>query len=186
MSEAFNTEKVDRNGITVRIEYFYDDTYRPEPWKEYDVNIYAKGRACYARDNKNPSEIYLKTNGDTIWAYDIREAHKKALTEKWCTGCDWANGLTKRQIAARAVAENVEFWRDWLNDGWFYAGVVCTVLDEYGEETDTTESCWGFETFNDYHETAGREMAEGLINRVLKERANVEYWASRDVVTTEA
>jgi hypothetical protein len=91
--------------------------------------------------------------------------------------------LTKKQIAARAVDENVKFWRGWLNDDWFYAGVVCTVLDAEGEETENTDSCWGFETLDDYHETAGREMAIALAEKVAKESEAVIYWASRDVQT---
>lgn len=189
MSEAFDTETIEHNGVTVRIDYFYDDTYSSQQWAECDgnINIYSKGYSrMYGNTEKRPSEIILQTNGDTIWAYDIQEAHKKALSESWCAGCDWAKGLTKKQIAARAVAENVEMWRGWLNDDWHYAGVVCTVLDSEGEETDIADSCWRFETLNNYHETAGREMAAALADSVNKERANIEYWASRDVVTIDA
>lgn len=184
MTEAFKTETIEHAGQTVRIEYFYDDTYRPQPWAEYDgnVNIYEKS-SRYGRAEKRPSEVILKTNGRNKWVYDIREAHKKARAEGWCTGCDWAKGLTKRQIAARAVAENVEMWRGWLNDDWHYAGVVCTVLDNEGEETDISDSCWGFETLDNYHETAGEEMAISLAESAAKEAEDVNYLASRDVQT---
>ena len=94
--------------------------------------------------------------------------------------------MTPKQVAARAVAENVEFWRGWLNDEWHYAGVVCALLDDEGEETEVTDSCWGFETFNDYHETAGREMAEALADRANKEAQARDYWACRDVQTVGA
>ena len=196
MNTPFQAENITAHGITVEIEYFYDDECRSAPWSEYDgnVNIYAKGSACCARDNKKPSEIYLQTNGETIWAYDVREAHKKARLEGWCIGCDWAQGLTKKQIAARAVAENVEMWRGWLNDEWHYAGVVCTVLDADGNEMAENDSCWGFETLNDYHLEAGKDMAESLAEAIhkarscqwraaLKEARARKYWASRDICT---
>lgn len=185
MSQAFKTDTVDIDGVSIRIEYFYDDTYRGKPWEEYDgnVNIYEVSTR-YGRPEKKPSEvIFYAGRGNNAWAYDIREAHKKARAESWCTGCDWAKGLTKKQIAARAVAENVEMWRGWLNDDWHYVGVVCTVLGAEGEETEYTNSCWGVESLDDYHEKAAQEMAQGLADSVNKERENVEYWASRDIAT---
>lgn len=199
MHKPFNTETIEHCGVTVRIEYFYDDECRSAPWAEYDgnVNIKAPRNNDYLRYGtvKKPSEIIFHAGrGHDVYLYDIREAHKKARLEGWCIGCDWAQGLTKKQIAARAVAENVEMWRGWLNDAWFYAGVVCTVLNAEGEETEETDSCWGVETLNDYHETAGREMAEALAESTykarlhqwraaLKEARARKYWASRDVET---
>ena len=197
MSEAFKTDTATIDGVTIRIEYFYDDTYRGKPWEEYDgnVNIYSKGyRGRYGPVEKKPSEIILKTNGDTVWAYDLREALKTARDEGWCTGCDWAQGLTKKQTALKAVQQNVEFWRGWLNDDWHYVGAVCTVLDSEGEETDNTESCWGFESLNDYHTEAAQEMAQGLADMVnrekreawrtaLREARERKYWACRDIAT---
>ena len=188
MNDAFHTEVIEHAGQTVRVEYFYDDTCRGAPWAEFDgnVNIYdAPTHGRYSR-SKKPSEVYIFNSRGYSYAYDIREAHKKARAESWCTGCEWAKGLTPKQVAARAVAENVEFWRGWLNDEWHYAGVVCALLDDEGEETEVTDSCWGFETFNDYHETAGREMAEALADRANKEAQARDYWACRDVQTVGA
>jgi hypothetical protein len=195
MSDAFKTEQVTAHGITVQIEYFYDDTYSGYyPWEEFDghVNIQTKRVGYYGRVEKSPSEVIFYVSRDTVYYYDIREAHAKARAEEW--GCKNPEGLTKKEIAARAVAENVKFWRGYLNDDWHYVGVVCTVLDSEGEETNETESCWGFETVNGYHETAGREMAESLAESVhkarlcqwrsvLREARQRKYWASRDVVT---
>ena len=200
MSKAFRTETIEHAGRTVRIEYFYDDTYRPQPWADYDgnVNIESVPYSRYGRYEKKPSEIiFYAGRGHAPYKYDIREAHKKARAESWCTGCDWAKGLTRKQIAARAVTENVEFWRGYLKEDWFYAGVVCTVLGAEGEETENTDSCWGLETFNDYHETEGRERAIALAESVskknlkawrsaLREARQRKYWASRDVVTIGA
>ena len=190
----FHIETIEHCGITVKVEYFYDDTYPGRnPWAEYDgnVNIYE------LRGDKKPSEIILKTNGRTAWAYDIIEAIAQAKTEGW--GCDarGAQLLTEKQRILLAVEHNVEMWRGWLNDDWHYAGVVCTVLDSEGEETNETDSCWGFETLNDYHETAGREMAEALAESThktrlhqwraaLKEARARKYWACRDVCTVGA
>lgn len=190
MHKPFNTETITANGVTVEIEYFYDDECRAAPWTEYDgnVNIYE------LRGDKKPSEIILKTNGSTKWAYDVREAIAQAKRESW--GCDprGTQNLTRKQRLVMAIEHNVEIWRGWLNDEWFYAGVICTVLDSEGEKTAIYDSCWGFETLNDYHETAGREMAESLAESThkarlhqwraaLKEARARKYWASRDVET---
>lgn len=200
MSEAFKTETIEHSGQTVRIEYFYDDTYfGAYPWADCcgDVDIRTKPASYYGQTEKKPSEVIFHTNRNTAFYYDIREAHKTARAEGWCTGCDWAKGLTKRQIAAKAVRQNVEFWRGYLNDQWYYVGAVCTVLDSEGEETDDTESCWGFETFNDYHEEAAQEMAHSLAQSVAKRKGEAwrsalhearqrKYWASRDIQTLGA
>lgn len=189
----FQTEQITAHGVTVQIEYFYDDEIRAQPWSEYDgnVNIYE------LRGDKKPSEIVLKTNGRTAWAYDIKDAISQAKRESWGTDPRGTQNLTKKQRILLAVEHNVELWRGWLNDGWHYVGVVCTVLDSEGEETDISDSCWGFESLDDYHETAGREMAESLAESThkarlhqwraaLKEARARKYWACRGVETVGA
>ena len=158
--QPFDTETVTFGDVTVLIEYFVDDTYRPEPWDEYDGNV--EFWPVRGSHEKKPSERYLTKDRFNAWVYDIRDAHDKAIRESWCTGCDWVKGLTRRQIATRAVEENVSFWRAYLDGDWFYAGVVITVLDKDGEKTEHADSCWGFETFNSYHRTAGNDMAREL------------------------
>ncbi len=169
MNLPFHTEIIEHCGITVKIDYFYDDTYcRGTPWAEYDgnVNIYKLW------GDKKPSEIILKTNGSTNWAYDIQEAIAQARIESWGTDPHGTQNLTKKQRILLAVEHNVEMWRGWLNNEWCYAGVVCTVLDSEGEDTDVSDSCWGFETFDNYHETAGRELAESLAESTHKARSH--------------
>jgi hypothetical protein len=95
------------------------------------------------------------------------------------------------------VQQDFDFLRGWINDDWYYVGVVCTVLDADGEGTNETDSCWGFESLDDYHETAGREMAESLAESThkarlhqwraaLKEARARKYWACRGVDTVGA
>lgn len=192
MDQPFNTETIEHCGVVVKIGYFYDhDMGRPWGERDGNVNIYE------LRGDKKPSEIILKTNGSTTWAYDIQEAIALAKRESWGIDPRGTQNLTKKQRLLLAVEHNVEMWRGLLNDDWFYAGVVCTVLDSEGGETDISDSCWGFETLNDYHETAGREMAESLAESThkarshqwraaLKEARARKYWACRDVETVGA
>ena len=81
------------------------------------------------------------------------------------------------QIAEAAVLQNVAFQRGFLDDQWGYVGIVCKM-------GDAEDSCWGFETYKDYHLEAARDMAAQLELSVSREQAEAQYWADRDVVTT--
>jgi hypothetical protein len=198
MSEAFNTETITHCGITVKIEYFYDQDMG-RPWEESDGHgvIREADNQRHGRYAKKPGEVLFHTGrGHYGWVYDIQETTKIAKRDGWGVANPPA-GLTKKQITALAVQNDINYCQGWLNDDWHYVGVVCTVLDSDGEETEETESCWGFESLDDYHETAGREMAEALAESTYKARLHQwrsalseararKYWASRDVVTVGA
>lgn len=196
MSEAFNTETIEHRGITVQIEYFYDQD-AGKPWENCEGHgVMREAYSYYDKPEKKPGEVLIQGERGNYWVYDIQETTKLAKRDGWGVS-DAPAGLTKNQITALAVQKDLDFLRGWINDDWHYAGVVCTVLDSEGEETEDTESCWGFETFNDYHETAGKEMAEALAESVhrarlkqwrsaLTEARARKYWASRDVVTVRA
>ena len=197
MDQPFNIETIEHCGITVRIEYFYDhDTGRP--WENADGHgvIREADNQRYGRYDKKPGEILFHTGrGHYGWVYDWQESTRRAKRDGWGVSNPPA-GLTKNQLTQLAVQQDFDFLRGWLNDGWHYVGVVCTVLDSEGEETDISDSCWGFESLDDYHETAGREMAEALAESThkarlhqwraaLKEARARKYWACRDVETVE-
>ena len=155
----------------VTVEYWSDYDHGL-PCKEYDgnVDIYEHSGLDY----KKPSERLFRVDR-TLWAYDHAEAVRIARRDGW--GIEKAEGLTPGQIAEAAVLQNVAFQRGFLDDQWGYVGIVCKM-------GDAEDSCWGFETYKDYHLEAARDMAAQLELSVSREQAEAQYWADRDVVTT--
>ena len=200
MSETFQTETIESHGITVRIEYFYDyDT--GAPWIENDGHgvirsVRSNDYLRYATSKKPGEVLFHAGRGRDTWIYDIQETTKIAKRDGWGVS-NAPEGLTPKQITALAVHRDFEYCKGWINDDWHYAGIVCTVLDSEGEETDIVDSCWGFETLNDYHEAAAHDMAQNLAEsthtarltawrEALKEARARKYWACRDIQTVGA
>ncbi len=196
MDQPFNTETIEHCGITVRIEYFYDHDMG-RPWENaYWHGVIRSAYSYYGKPEKKPGEVLIPCGRGNYWVYDWQESTRIAKRDGWGVSNPPA-GLTQKQITALAVKADFDYLRGWINDDWYYVGVVCTVLDSDGEETDISDSCWGFETLNDYHETAGREMADALAESThkarlhqwraaLKEARARKYWACRDVETVGA
>lgn len=196
MEYPFNTETIEHCGVTVRIDYFYDSDHG-FPWDECDghgpvrKSNHRHGVNWSTNGDKKPGERPLNCpdHNDYQFYYDWQQAMKIAKRDGWNTA-----PYDAPNKALRAVQADFNFIHGFLNDQWHYAGIVCTVLDSDGDGTEETDSCWGFETLNNYHETSGHEMAESLAESVyeaklnswraaLHEARNRKYWASRDVVT---
>lgn len=196
MSTPFQTETIEHCGIAVLIEYFYDQD-AGKPWENSDGHgVIRSAYSYYGKPEKKPGEVLIQGERGSYWIYDWQESTRIAKRDGWGVSNPPA-GLTRKQITQLAVQKDFDFLRGWLDDDWHYVGAVCTVLDSDGEETDISDSCWGFETLNDYHETAGREMAESLAESIhkarlhqwraaLKEARARKYWACRDVETVGA
>lgn len=196
MDQPFNTETIEHCGITVRIEYFYDHDMG-RPWENADGHgVIRSAYSYYGKPEKKPGEVLIPCDRGNYWIYDWQESTRIAKRDGWGVSNPPA-GLTQRQITALAVKADFDYLRGWINEDWHYVGVVCTVLDANGEDTNDSDSCWGFESLDDYHETAGREMAESLAETVhqsklenwryaLREARQRKYWACRDVCTVGA
>ena len=195
MSTPFNTGTIEHCGITVRMEYFYDQD-AGKPWENSDCHgVIRSAYSYYGKPEKKPGEVLISCDRGNYWIYDWQESTRIAKRDSWGVSNPPA-GLTQKQITALAVKADFDYLRGWINEVWHYVGVVCTVLDSEGGETDISDSCWGFESLDDYHETAGREMAEALAETVhqsklenwryaLREARQRKYWACRDVETVE-
>ncbi len=196
MDQPFNTETIEHRGVTVRIKYFYDHDAGC-PWENSDGHgVIRSEYSYYGKPEKKPGEVLIQGERGSYHIYDWQESTRIAKRDGWGVSNPPA-GLTQKQITALAVKADFDYLRGWINDNWYYVGVVCTVLDVDGEETGIEDSCWGFETLNEYHETAGREMAESLAESThkarlhqwraaLKEARARKYWASRGVGTVWA
>lgn len=184
-------DTTEHSGITVQIRYEPDYDHEA-PWDEDcgHGDIRQVDRS-WGYPDKRPGEVILYSHRGAYWLYDYQGAIKKAKADGW--GCRQVDNwglprppMTKNQIAAKAVEEDMEFLRGYLEGDWSYVGIIVTALDEDGEEIGQ-DSCWGFETHRGYHLEAGREMAINLAKHVYEDKeaeaAEVAYWASRDVVT---
>ena len=183
-------DTLEQCGITVRIRYEPD--YDSNPFEDDGHGDIRQVYSFWNCPDKRPGEVILHSNRGDYWLYDYQGAVQKAKADGW--GCrSPSEGLTKSQIAAQAVDEDMTFLRGFLQDDWGYVGIICTAVDDDGEEIDE-DSCWGFETYRDYHLEAGREMAQALAEQVFERNQKAEaaaalealeaaYWASRDVIT---
>jgi hypothetical protein len=193
-------DTLEHSGITVQIRYEPDYDHGA-PWDEDCGHGDIRQVNCsWGRPDKLPGEVILYSHRGSYWLYDYQGAIKKAKVDGW--GCRQVDKfgeprppLTKNQVAAQAVEEDMDFLRGYLQGDWGYVGIIVTALDEDGEELGQ-DSCWGFETHRDYHLEMGQEMAEALAKQVYEdkeaeaaaaalEELEVAYWASRDVVTEE-
>src|SRR5574343_357655 len=145
---AFNSENIEHSGVTVRIDYFYD-TDHDAPWKEYDgCGVIREVSSYYGRPEKSPGEVIMHSDRGYYWLYDVQATTEKAKREGWGLGAEEREKLvaklgrvpTSGEVTAEAVNRDLAFCRGYLRDDWFYVGVVCTVLDQDGEETEDSDS----------------------------------------------
>lgn len=169
--QPFNSEIVEFDGCRVRIEYYYDHDADP-PWDMSDGHgpvRRAKRLHNEHGSDKRPGERPLSQpdRNEAQYYYDWAAAIKLAKRDGWN-----AEPFDAPNRVERAVQSDFDFLSGWVNNDWCYVGVVCTVVDEDGDEVRCpnephTDSCWGFETYKDYHLTAGRELADELAKAYL-------------------
>lgn len=192
MEYPIHSETIEHCGETIRIEYFHDAD-SGTPWENAEGHGPVR-TSNYRHGDKKPGErpMNCPDRNEYQFYYDWQQSMKIAKRDGWNTA-----PYDAPNKALRAVQADFDFLRGFLNEEWGYVGIVCTVLDAEGEETTDADSCWGFETFKDYHLTAGKELAESLAEAVhkakldnwryaLREARQRKYWASRDVVTIGA
>lgn len=192
MSEPFDTETLNVQGIEVQVEYFYDSDMDP-PWENDDGRGKVRKTVKRHRDgesDKRPGERPLNqpSRHEYQFYYDWQEATQRARKDGWNT-----EPYDAPNRVQRAVQSDFDFIRLFLADDWEYVGVVVKILDDAGD-TLVEDSCRGFETYKGYHKESAKEMAEALVKGYLKqqeeelaaqikEATEVQYWAERDVVT---
>ena len=164
---------------------FVHDVDAGAPWENCEGhgtvrksrNVHIEGRS-----DKKPGERPLNCPGrnECQYYYDWQEAMQLAKRDGWnTTSCDAPNRVR------RAVQTDFDYLRGWINNDWFYVGVL--VKDDQG---NTLGSLWGVETLSDYHLKVAKELVSQCIEdkRVawrcaLKEARAKRYWECRDVET---
>lgn len=163
--------KTEKGSIT-----FAHDEFSDAPWDYSDGHgpvRKSNNKHNEYRSDKKPGERPLNSasRNEYQFYYDWQKAMQMARRDEWNT-----EPYDAPNKALRAVQQDFDYLRGWVNNKWYY--VFVTV--EYEGET---ESLGGVETYNDYHIECANEMLADLIARVEKEKQNREYWNSRDVCT---
>lgn len=144
--------------LTFAVEFHFDDDFGA-PWENSDGNGVVSG---WERRSKLPGELILSESRGSKRFFDFAETCKIALRDGWDAQPYNDGSETPRQQAAKAARANYEYLRGWCQGDWCYVGVEVTLLDDEGEKTDVSDSLWGVETLNDYHQTQAKEIAEEL------------------------
>jgi len=152
--------EIEVDGFTVRVRIEHDPDYG-EPWKEHD------GHGPVSEWTTRPKlagEFVLAQEGFTGGQrryYDFAAACRIARADGW--GCQSPEGLTARQQAAMAAAEDFARLKAWCDDEWIWAGVVLEV--ERAGVILGHASLWGIESdAGDYfNQVAAELLTEALV-----------------------
>lgn len=155
----YERKEVKRAGMTFRVVWSYDDCMN-EPWKEHEGHGEVSD---WTARSKRPGELVLLKDRGMALYYDFAATVEKARAEGW--GRVGFESKTRGERAAAAVWANFEYLRRWCENQWHWCGIVVTLLDDDGEETDIECSLWGLESEgDDYH----AEVIEDLITQCLQ------------------
>ena len=154
--------------LTFKVEIEYDADHGA-PWENEDGHGPVSG---WTTRDKRPGELVLSSHGRNARIYyDFAEACRIALADCWgipeARLAGWTERAgqapTKRQIAAAAAMTDYDHLRRWCADEWQYVGVIVTLLDDEGEETEVSDSLWGIEDSDtDYLEEQAWLIADEL------------------------
>lgn len=171
----FDGDTFELDGRTFKFKGEFDQD-SDAPWEQVD----SLGDVTdWTSRDKGPGERVIVTDRSMKRYYDFAGAVTKARKE----GAGAGEG-TNGERAVRAVEEEFERFAGWCNDRWHYMGVIVTLLDEEGEDTEERESLWGIEDdCPDYHVDVAYELAGEIVYRLDKERKEREYWAKLEVPT---
>lgn len=157
---------------------FEHDADSGAPWENSDGHGPVTG---WTTRDKLPGELVLNSDRGSKRFYDFAAACRLALQDGW-DAAPYSDGTeTKRQQAAKAARADYEFLRLWCADEWGYVGVIVTLLDDEGEETEVSDSLWGVESFGDNHIAEAKRIADDLahgygVSWGETEKSTFGYW----------
>lgn len=154
------------NGLRFRVR-FEHDVDAGYPWEDDDGCGPVRKSNKPHRDgssDKRPGERPLNSAGRNEWQfyYDWQSAIKTARVDGWN-----AQPYDAPNAALRAVQENFDYCREFINDGWSYVGVIVERINVDGDVL-ASDSLRRVETFKDYHVDQAYEIAEALASVALK------------------
>lgn len=159
----------DGKEFTFRVEE-EPDTDSGEPWEESEGHGPVSD---WLTRPKKAGERILSSDRGSHRFYDFAEAVKIAKRDCWGVGQERQAELekslgrpaTKAEIATAAVELNFAYLKGWCDDEWRYVGVVVTLLDPDGEDSEMSASLWGVET---YTEGYTQEVANDLVSELME------------------
>lgn len=104
-----------------------DDSWSRFPWNESDGH--GSIRTTRNKEDKRAGEVILGRIGCAWYYYNLQAAQATALADGWGARAA-AQGLSKRQMAAQAVLEDIEYCRKWVDGDIYYTYV--SVVSECG------------------------------------------------------
>lgn len=164
--KLYNGDIFEHAGHTFRVQY-EPDQYAGYPWENSDGHgpVRKSSHRHGEHGSKAPGERPLNNpdRNEYQFYYDWKAACALAKVDGWN-----AEPFDAPNRIARAVQADFDFLAGYLNDQWEYVGVIVELIeeDEDGEyQILDTESLWMVETYKDYHETIGYELADELAGR---------------------
>lgn len=145
-----------------------------EPWKEHDGHGPVSEWTSRA---KRPGERVIAEDRSHKRYYDMREAVKIALRDKWGVKRPGTvghpddykplDGESKRAYAARAAEADYAHLRAWCRDEWEWLYIDVVLLDEDGRETGERAGVGGVEDPDgSYWPVCAGELAEEIVGRI--------------------
>jgi hypothetical protein len=142
----------------------FEDEYYPEyPWDNDDgCGIVRRSNKPHrdGQSDKKPGERPLNQAGSNEYQFyfDWQAAMKKAKADGWNTEPYDAPNKT-----LRAVEQNFDYLRGFINGDWCYLSVTVTMVDEFGNDMDEYSDSLGMvESFRDYHISTAYDMVEEI------------------------
>ncbi len=175
-----------------RVRYLYDNDHEA-PWDDGEGRGIVTDWVSADRSNKKPGWRVLHVDRSSVRYFDWAGTIAKAKAEGWGLGekelaeltAKLGRAPTKGEIAEGAAQQEFDFFRAYCRDEWYYVGIEVTAIIDGEPDEDLQDTCWGFETWKDYHEEAAAEMAAELDERVVKELAERAEIEVREVAIRE-
>jgi hypothetical protein len=145
------------HGHPFKLEVFHD-AHAPAPWEMSDGH--GPVRQVNRRDPGRDGELYLSVPSyGAGWIYDMEEARRIAIRDKWGTADGNRDGESLTAYACRAAREDYKYLQAWVNNEWHYVGVCVT-----HEASGAHSSVWGIEsTDTDFYLTTANDLAHECI-----------------------
>lgn len=169
----FDGDIFEHDGNRFRFTTEHDDSMGA-PWEEHDGHGPVSESRYHmpgmgSKPPKRAGERLLYWDHGHYRTYDFAEAVKIARRDGWGTN-NVPEGASKGQIAAQAVEEDFQNLKAWCNDGWYWLGVIVTLVDDDGETiTGASASLWGIEsTAGDYLDEVAHDLAGEVLGNLKR------------------
>lgn len=173
--DTFETfEHVGKDGITYKVEYFYDTDTTLEDYEEFAVVT----EMDFDPTDEGVLDDYIETYEPTLEKEAQLRLMRKMTPHRGFRPLFFDVFATQQKFmrdsgvsaeeAMRYTEQSFDFFNGWYNEEWYFIGIRVTPLDEEGNpEPDYAESIWGVEYRhnNDLTEYIDDLIAESNWNR---------------------